>query len=117
MDTGATMQVESNSKWVKDGEIITVFGTGPVTKDCKHLDCVMFQHSTKTDHMHILTERDFLDQYKPYEPVYEYRWAYDTGVAICISQDYFTEREFNSRVAYDLHQRLDFTKRERKCKL
>ena len=114
------MQVESNSKWIKDGEIITVFGTGPVTKDSKHLDCVMFQHSTKTDHMHILTERDFLDQYKPYEPVYEYQWASfaEAFNRWSITYFYMTEQEAKK---YEFHtkevQCLYFTKRERKCKL
>jgi hypothetical protein len=62
---------------------------------------------------YIRTVKEFLEQYKPYEPVYEYQYAYDTGIAICVSQDYFTESEFKSRVVYELYKRLDFTKRER----
>ena len=63
---------------------------------------------------HVLTERDFLKQYKPYEVVYEYKYAYYTGVSECISQDYFTDCEFETKTVYRTYQRLDFTKRERK---
>ena len=73
-----------------------------------------------------------LEQYKPYEPVYEYRYAikiktgmgnilkidnviyYSDEYMHSISGAYYTDNEKKPE-HWISYQRLDFTKRERKC--
>lgn len=111
------MSIEVGSKWVKDGEVVKVTDTVYVSS---YMNCVVFMHSTKTDYPHIITERDFLEQYKPYEPVYEYQYVLRNYIDCPIyeSQRYykddneFLEKEVNDK-NFKTFQRLDFTKRER----
>ena len=115
------MSIEIGSKWVKDGEVVEVFNIKYNHFDDSNpsrVECVWFCDKQGIDH--VLTERDFLEQYKPYEVVYEFE---------CIAQQpngdrhytgFMTEKEmeyfsFQNDCAY--YQRIDFTKRERKCGL
>ena len=108
------MSIEIGSKWVKDGEVVEVERQREnhfSEVNTLRIDCVWF--FDKEESIHVLTERDFLEQYKP-EPVYEYKYAYDTGVSVCISNRYYTDLEFKAETVYEQYQRLDFTKIERK---
>ena len=111
------MSIEIGSKWVKDGEVVEV-------KDSRFNECfvagetyVWFLHSTKTDCLHILTEHDFLEQYKPYKVVYEYEYILQYTDGSRGETSHMTEDELKLRLTSDIefYQRLDFTKRERKC--
>lgn len=117
------MSIEIGSKWVKDGEVVEVVNVGESYFGEMFSDSMLviwFTHSTKTDHYHVLTERDFLKQYKPYEPIEEWQWLFIThNFKKWNTTEYLTEEEFKdwqggapSSLEY---QRLDFTKRERKC--
>ena len=114
------MSIAKDSKWVKDGEVVELntardnyFDNGNTSR----VECVWFWD--KEGNIHVLTERDFLKQYKPYEVVYEWQWAYITNSLLRWHiSNYMTEEEFktwqgsaNSSLEY---QRIDFTKRERK---
>lgn len=108
------MSIEKDSKWVKDGEVVELntardnyFDNGNTSR----VECVWFWD--KEGNIHVLTERDFLEQYKPYEPVYEYRYVTDIYCETKILNRYFTEDEIKEE--YEVYQRIDFTKRERKC--
>ena len=72
------MSIEIGSKWVKDGEVVEVLNCrknhGGIYQDM--IPCVWFIFDGDT---HVLTERDFLEQYKPYKPVYEYQYAIKIG--------------------------------------
>ena len=108
------MIIEIGSKWVKDGEVVEVTNF----YESVSIWCIWFIDSENNSH--ILTERDFLEQYKPYEVVYEYKWAYlnkkDFFIAIDDKHFYIDEEEFYKayRKEHIVGQRLDFTKRERK---
>lgn len=75
------MSIEIGSKWVKDGVVVEVVSNFHFTLEDEHekndgIDLfsgytVWFFVAGKVS---VLTERDFLEQYKP-EPVYEYRYA------------------------------------------
>ena len=77
------MSIEKDSKWVKDGEVVEVVWLN-ATCVCEwekagNEKIVWFEMlNDKSTHRvrHVLTERDFLEQYKPYEVVYEYQYAY-----------------------------------------
>ncbi len=52
--------------------------------------------ASKNKIRHVLTERDFLEQYKPYEPVYEYWWVLldkETMDFKCIFDECATDEE------------------------
>ena len=104
------MNIEINSKWVKDGKVVEVKSIEDIRIDKRTL--IWFMHSIKTDYLHVLTEHDFLEQYKPYEPVYEYRYVTDIYCETKILNRYFTEDEIKEE--YEVYQRIDFTKRERR---
>ena len=117
------MSIEAGQKYIdKDGEVVDVislrknyYGYG----DFEYEYGVWFEDREET--LHVLIERDFLEQYKP-EPVYEYQFlckvkdgdcwdsvtVYHKDIQECINSECEEERE---RYEY---QRLDFTKRERK---
>ena len=112
------MSIEIGSKWVKDGEVVEVLDTlsceHEQKNDLRYCDIVFYQDKELNNH--VLTERDFLEQYKPYEPVYEYQWAYkrSTDSRWSISDIFYLDTPYLTRDAAE-YQRLDFTKRERKC--
>ena len=110
------MSIEIGSTWVKDGEVVEVFslrknnyGDGGT----EYKNGVWFKDAVIE--YHVLTESDFLEQYKPYEVVYEYLYALDYEY-IGISEKYYTDDDdFKKRNEQCVSfQRLDFTKRERK---
>lgn len=82
-----------------------------------HITCIWYRD--RHGDAHVLTEFDFLDQYKPYEPVYEYLYAYIPYFGeIRTTHNYFENDEcFEKHIALKkdsrAFQRLDFTKRER----
>lgn len=118
------MSIEIGSKWVKDGEVVKIISRNQNNYEnlfnCFVSEyCVWYSKTQEKDVIHVLTEQDFLEQYKPYEPVYEWQWAYFTNSLLkWHTSNYMTEEEFktwqgsaNNSLVY---QRLDFTKRERK---
>lgn len=116
MDYGANkMSIKLGQKYIgKDGEIVEVF---KITTVATHDEVIFF--TCKKGINHVLFDYDFLEQYKPYEPVCEWQWAYITNSLLRWHiTNYMTEKEFktwqgsaNSSLEY---KRLDFTKRERK---
>ena len=64
------MNIEIGSKWIKDGEVVEVHNiVETVGRD------EVIYYKCKQGKEHISYDYDFLEQYKPYEVVYEYRWA------------------------------------------
>ena len=95
------MSIAKDSKWVKDGEVVELntardnyFDNGNTLR----VECVWFWD--KEGNIHVLTERDFLEQYKPYEPVYEWQWAYITNSLLkWHTSNYMAEEEFKTCVS------------------
>jgi hypothetical protein len=124
------MSIEVGSKWVKDGEVVVVGCIENLRED--NFVLVWFAKNKAVLCSHVLTERDFLEQYKPYKPVYEYQYAIKIGTGSgnilkidnviyysdeykhSISGAYYTDNEKKPE-HWISYQRLDFTKRERKC--
>ena len=114
------MSIEKGSKWVKDGEVVEVERQREnhfSEVNTLRIDCVWF--FDKEESIHVLTERDFLEQYKP-EPVYEYKYVIGSTEFQKITNKFYKtfEELMNSEDIYGFigqsFQRLDFTKRERK---
>ena len=110
------MSIEIGSKWVKDGEVVEVVDY--CKNDCicaKATMCVWFSNYKKNTN-HVITDNDFLEQYKPYEVVYEYKYAYpiikDDHEIIIVQNVYLTDEQMEKSGIKE-YQRLDFTKRER----
>ena len=111
------MSIEICSKWVKDCEVVEVFSIDAFKYN--HIgvigtisDIVIFGSSCKISDAKILTKRDFLEQYKPYEPVYEYLYVLDYEY-LGISEKYYkddTEFQTKNEMCKSF-QRIDFTKR------
>ena len=112
------MSIEVGSKWQHEdsGEVVEIsdsflYKNAFYVIDYKHSD---EQHS-------LLTQGDFLEQYKPYEPVYEYMFMYQLDDNVKgewnTHPSYYKTLDdcmnYTTRNAYNF-QRLDFTKRERK---
>lgn len=78
--------------------------------------CVWFKDDEGN---HVLTERDFLEQYKPYEQVYEAFYSYgNIDTPKQTKKRYKDDNEFLQSdecygISFQGFQRLDFTKRER----
>lgn len=113
------MSIEKDSKWVKDGEVVEVVWLNAtfvyeyeLSGNEKMVWYECDSDTQKNKIRHVLTERDFLEQYKPYEPVYEYRYVTDIYCETKILNRYFTEDEIKEE--YEVYQRIDFTKKERK---
>lgn len=110
------MNIEIGSKWVKDGEVVEVSNivhTPCVKGSAIYIHTIVY-HSQLEDFR--ARERvEFLEQYKPYEVVYEYQYAcYDAVSGALITNNFYTDMEALLSIN-DVNQRLDFTKRERKC--
>ena len=104
------MSIEIGSKWVKDGEVVEVKAL------TSSILVKVVWYSKNDEKEHVLTKGDFLEQYKPYEAVYEYLYALDYEY-LGISEKYYkddTEFQTKNEMCKSF-QRLDFTKRERKC--
>ena len=104
-----------DTKWIKDGEIVTVTNALKLRATEGDADVVWYRDSSQDPH--IILRADFLEQYKPYEPIYEYQYAFhtwdvDTNVTNSFFKDDTDFKKINP--AYPSFQRLDFTKRERK---
>ena len=108
------MSIKIGSKWVKDGEVVEVLDRLLVEYTSRDdlRDCTIVFYQDKGRYNHAIAQRDFLEQYKPYEPVYEYKYATDIHCGTKILDKYFTEDEIKEE--YEVYQRIDFTKRERK---
>ena len=64
MDTkGDEMSIEIGSKWVKDGEVVEVKQVSEILNDNLYYPVIWFSSLTEK-YKKILTERDFLEQYK-----------------------------------------------------
>ena len=105
------MSIEIGSKWVKDGEVVEVKAlTSSILVE-------VVWYSKNDEKEHVITKDDFLEQYKPYEPVYEFEFIAQQPDGIRYFTHFMTDKEmgffsFQNDCAY--YQRLDFTKRERK---
>ena len=101
------MSIEIGSKWVKDGEVVEITNIiETVGRD------EVIYYKCKQNKSHVMYDYDFLEQYTPYEVVYEYRWATEERYGLAILDRYLTEEEIGSTYGAR-KQRLDFTKRER----
>ena len=113
------MNIKIGSKWVKDGEVVEVSNivhTPCVKGSAIYIHTIVY-HSQLEDFR--ARERvEFLEQYNPYEVVYEYQYAYldeDRNAETTVFF-YKDDAEFLSvDTTIKCFQRLDFTKRERKC--
>ena len=104
------MIIEIGTKYIgEDGEVVEVHNI----IETVGLDEVVY-YKCKQGKEHISYDYDFLEQYKPYEVVYEYQYAYYDAVSgVLITNNFYTDMEALLSVN-DVNQRLDFTKRERK---
>ena len=105
------MNIEIGSKWIKDGEAVEVKAlTSSILVE-------VVWYSKNGEKEHVITKDDFLEQYKPYEVVYEYKYAYpiikDDYEIIIVQNEYLTDEQMK-KSGIEEYQRLDFTKRERK---
>ena len=105
------MSIEIGSKFVKDGEVVEVKAlTSSILVE-------VVWYSKNDEKEHVLTKDDFLEQYKPYEAVYEYKYAYplikDDHEIIIVQNVYLTDEQMEKSGIKE-YQRIDFTKRERK---
>ena len=119
------MSIEIGSKWVKDGEVVKIISRNKNNYEnlfnCFVSEyCVWYSKTQEKDVIHVLTEQDFLEQYKPYEPVYEYKYVIGFTEFQKITNKFYKSDEelMSSEDTYGFigqsFQRLDFTKRERK---
>ena len=112
------MSIAIGSKYRGEQETVEVFDVIDYRSRIKSIsfETVIF---IKNYIVHVLTKDDFLRQYKPYEPVYEWKWAFKDNKTYGHVQilEYKTESEFiewQSKADATLeYQRLDFTKQER----
>ena len=81
------MSIEIGSRWVKDVEVVEVTNF----YESISIWCIWFIDSKTI--AHILTERDFLEQYKPYDE-FVYRWVYVVNNAIYFTDEKMTCYEF-----------------------
>ena len=111
------MSIEVGSKWVKDGEVVEVIEE---ISDSFYSKIFMINFTIDlilTDKKCFIIKADFLEQYKPYEPVYEWQWCTKyNGNDLYEATEYYTEEEIEKHVDFEklYIQRLDITKRERK---
>ena len=72
MDYGANqMSIELGQKYIgKNGEVVEVF---KITTVATHDEVIFF--TCKKGINHVLFDYDFLEQYKPYKPVYEWEFV------------------------------------------
>ena len=115
------MEIAIGSKWIhtrtnNQYEVIQVLDCA-IHEGNLHYDGLEIWYKDQQGEIYARTEKHFLDSFKPYEPVYEFKMAYDIGAGLRISS-YMTELEFIRWQGYQpeklKYQRLDFTKRERK---
>lgn len=99
-------------KFIKDGETVEVDYLRNHSSDqmtCS-FSCVWYRDNKGR---HVLTKGDFLEQYKPYEPIYEYQYAFNNIInGVLVADGFYTDKEV-SLIIESKKQRLDFTKRER----
>ena len=111
------VKIEVGSKWQhKDGGVYEViqqvecryfndgFGVG--------IDCILYKD--QQGEVYVIKEKHFLSNFKPCEPVYEYKFAFVSNLRtgeLSISNKFYTDEK---ETGYEICQRLDFTKRERK---
>ena len=73
------------------------------------------------ERVHVLTWKDFAEQYNHYEIIYEYMYAIQLyREKIIVTYDFYKDdeefaKEWLSENDKSAYQRIDFTKRERKC--
>ena len=107
------MSIEIGKKYInKDGEVVEVHN---IVETIGRDELIWF--TCKQGKRHILIDYDFTEQYKPYEPIYEWEFVAQQPDGFRHFTDFMTEKEmeyfsFQNDCAY--YQRLDFTKRERK---
>lgn len=109
------MNIEKESKWVKDGQVYTVSKVEEVLNPRNDTEILVWFSGGMVEY-YATTQPLFLEQYKPI--TLEYMYAFKDNHNICrvpTSDFYKDDEEFElyhpNRTEY---QRLDFTKRERK---
>lgn len=92
------MSIEIGKQYIsKDEEVVEVIHYQYGVKywvfgnEEREVNLIWYQDNWKDKH--VLTERDFLEQYKPCEE-YVYRWVYIINNAIGFSAEKMTEEEF-----------------------
>lgn len=112
------MSIEVSKQYIgKDGEVVEARGIKSIdTLKLTLADSgnIVFFSTLTPLFQHVLTERDFLEQYKPCKPVYEWQWAVEEVNGIRITEYYTEDEEIKLNCYTTGKQRLDFTKRERK---
>lgn len=112
------MNIEKESKWVKDGQVYTVSKVEEVLNPRNDTEILVWFSDGMVEY-YATTQPLFLEQYKPYETTEVYQWAYiSNSLNKWHISDHMTEEEFNtwqgSANLSLMYERLDFTKRERK---
>lgn len=100
-------------KFVKDGKVVEVKDILSIIQQGKNYITYSFNIVVLNDKFILFN--DFLEQYKPYEPVFEYKYAYVHGISKEIVESdsyYLDDKDFKGKSDIKC-QRLDFTKRER----
>ena len=111
------MEIAIGSKWQhKDGAIVEVSDV-VLWKNAFYV----IEHKFEDNRCGVATRLNFLDNFKFYEPVYEYQWAYVTKqpnsgarLTVFMTEEQYTLWQADHGEEFE-YQRLDFTKRERKC--
>ena len=114
---GDIMEIAIGSKWQhKDGAIVEVSDV-VLWKNAFYV----IEYKFENNRCGVATRLNFLDNFKFYEPVYEYQWAYVTKqpnswarLTVFMTEEQCTlwQADHGEEFGY---QRLDFTKRGRKC--
>ena len=78
-------------------------------------DRVCVWYKDQDGEIYVRTEKEFLNSFKPYEPIFEYRYALDFEHLGISDGYYLDDSDFKAKNQLTgKFQRLDFTKRERK---
>ena len=114
--------IDAGSKWQhKDGgvyEVVTILdiNINTLVNTLKNYKRTIW-YKDQDGEIYARTEKHFLTSFKPYEPVYEWRWAYQDAQDCprIATRHYTTYEEAHEDIVGhpNILQRLDFTKRER----
>ena len=86
------MSIEIGSKWVKDGEVVEVSNivhTPCVKGSPIYIDTIVYHR--QLEDFRAREREEFLEQYKPYEVVYEYKWVQIRSGNAYETEGYYTE--------------------------
>ncbi len=119
------MKIGFGKKYVniKSNEVVEVYKSGAgiyenTLHGCPRTLIPNVMYTDTKDTYHLCAVWDFEDNFKPFEPVYEYQYVYysDNLHEWDMLQHWYTEEEANKKFNGNTtkYRQLDFTKRERK---